>query len=138
MFGCNRIENTYIVLPYCRISEVSNKVGRIDDNFRALARKLSFFPTELDFFLYTITLCMYSNYLSTFNLFSFIISNTDKHEFSSKRKLICCFNDVMNHFDCVIKRGVHLQKMHSCSKTIRGISFFCSKNIRGISRKNIS
>ena len=37
------IENTYIVLPY------NNEVGRID-NFRALARKLSFFPTELDIF----------------------------------------------------------------------------------------
>ena len=33
------IENTYI----------SNSVGRID-NFRALARKLSFLPTELDSF----------------------------------------------------------------------------------------
>ena len=28
---------------------MSNEVGRID-NFRALARKLSFFPTELDVF----------------------------------------------------------------------------------------
>ena len=33
----------------CRISKISNEVGRID-NFRALARKLSFLPTELDIF----------------------------------------------------------------------------------------
>ena len=33
----------------CRISKISNKVGRID-SFRALARKLSFLPTELDIF----------------------------------------------------------------------------------------
>ena len=30
-----------------------------------------------------------------------------------------CCNDVMNHADCVIKRDVYLQKMHSCSKHIR-------------------
>ena len=40
------IENTYIVLLYIKIS---NEVGRID-NFRALARNLSFLPTELDIF----------------------------------------------------------------------------------------
>ena len=39
-------ENTYIVLPYIKMS---NEVGRID-NFRALARKLSFLPTEKDIF----------------------------------------------------------------------------------------
>ena len=59
---------------------MSNEVGRID-NFLALARKLSFLPTELDISLYTTTLCTYSIYLSTYNLLSFIISNTDKHEF---------------------------------------------------------
>ena len=45
--------------------KISNKVGRID-NFLALARKLSFLPTELDIFdtaLYT-----YPIYLSTFDL----------------------------------------------------------------------
>ena len=36
-------------------------------------------------------------------------------------------NDVMNHVDCVIKRDVCPQKMHSCSKNIRGISFFILK-----------
>ena len=40
------IENTYVVLPYIK---KSNEVGRID-NFRALARKLSFLPTELIIF----------------------------------------------------------------------------------------
>ena len=34
------------------------------------------------------------------------------------------FNDVMNHADCVIKRDVYQQKIHSCSKNICGISFF--------------
>ena len=43
----------------------------------------------------------------------------------------------MNHVDCIIKRDVYRQKMHLCSKNIRGISFFGSKNIRGISRKRI-
>ena len=33
----------------------------------------------------------------------------------------------MNHFDCVIKRDVYLQKMHSCSKNIRGVSAFVLK-----------
>ena len=43
-----------------------------------------------------------------------------------------CCNDVMNHVDCVIKRDVYPQKIYSCSKNIRGISFL----IRGVS-KNI-
>ena len=55
----------------------------------------------------------------------FIISNT--HEFSTIWKWISCCNDVMNHADCVIKREVYLHKMHSCSKNIRGISFFVLK-----------
>ena len=33
----------------------------------------------------------------------------------------------MNHVDCVIKRDVYPQKMHSCSKTIRTISVFVLK-----------
>ena len=33
----------------------------------------------------------------------------------------------MNHVDCVIKRDVYPQKMHSCSKNIRDISFFVLK-----------
>ena len=55
------------------------------------------------------------------DLLSFIISNTDKHEFS--RIWICtsCYNDVMNQPD------IYPQKMHSCLKNIRGISFFVIK-----------
>ena len=40
---------------------------------------------------------------------------------------ISCSNDVMNHVDCVIKRDVYPQKIHSCSKNICGISFFVLK-----------
>ena len=70
---------------------------------------------------------MYSIYLSTSFLFSFIISNSDKHELSSIWKWISLCNDVMNHVDCVIKRDVYPQKMHSCSKNIRAISFLVLK-----------
>ena len=71
---------------------------------------------------------MYSIYLSTYNLLSFIVSNSDlTHEFSSIWKCISCFNDVMNHIDCVIKYGVYPRKMHSCSKNIHGMSFFVLK-----------
>ena len=73
------------------------------------------------------TLCTYSVYLSTSDLLSFIISNTDKHEFSSIWKWVRYCNDVMNHFDCEIKLDVYPQKMHSCSKNIRGISFYVKK-----------
>ena len=73
------------------------------------------------------TLCTYSIYLSTFDLLSFIMSNTDKYEFSSIWKWISCSNDVMNHVDYVIKRDVYPQKMHLCSKNIRGISVFVIK-----------
>ena len=61
------------------------------------------------------------------DLLSFIISNTDKHEFSSIWKWIGFCNDVMNHVDYVIKRDVYPQKMHSCSKNIHGISAFVLK-----------
>ena len=40
---------------------------------------------------------------------------------------ISYYNDVMNHVDCVIKRDVYWQKIHSCSKNIRDISFFVLK-----------
>ena len=66
---------------------------------------------------------MYSIYLSTSDLLSFIIYNTDKHEFSSIWTWISCCNDIMNHVDCIIKRDVFQQEMHSCSKNICGISF---------------
>ena len=36
-------------------------------------------------------------------------------------------NDVMNHVDCVITLDVYPQKMHSCSRNIRGISVFVLK-----------
>ena len=100
--------------------------------------KLSILPTELDtFFLYTAKLYTYSIYLSTSDLSSFIISNTDKYKFSSTWKWISCCNDVMNHIDCVIKRDVYPQKMHSCFKNIRGISFFVKKYLWYIYIKNI-
>ena len=66
-------------------------------------------------------------YLSTSDLLSYIISNSDKHEFSSIWNWISCCNDVINHADCVIKRNVYPQKMHSCPKNIRGISVFVLK-----------
>ena len=68
------------------------------------------------------TLYTYSIYLSASDLLSFIICNTDKYEFSSIWKWMSCCNDVKNHADCVIKRDVYPQKMHPCSKNIRGIS----------------
>ena len=36
-------------------------------------------------------------------------------------------NDIINHVDCVMKRDVYPQKMHSCSKNIRGILFLFYK-----------
>ena len=71
---------------------------------------------------------MYSIYLSMSDLLSFIISNAVKHEFSSIWNWISCCKDVMNHVDRVIKRDVHPQKMHLCSKNICCIS---KKNIMG-------
>ena len=81
----------------------------------------------------------YSIYVSAYDLIGFIIRNTDKQEFSSIWKWISSSTDVMNHVDCVMKRDVYPQKMHSDSKNISGISFlFCSTYIRGISRNDIS
>ena len=57
-------------------------------------------------------------------LLSFVIFNTDKHELSSIWKWITCCNDVMNDVDCVIKRDVYPQNVHSCYKNIRVISVF--------------
>ena len=81
--------------------------------------------------IYGNTIYMYSIYLSTSDLLSCIISNTDKYEFSSIWKWISNFNDVMNHIDCVKKRDVYPQKMHSCSKNIHCISEKKKKNIIG-------
>ena len=80
---------------------------------------------------------MYSIYLSTFDLLTFIISYTDKHEFSCVWKWIRCCDDVMNHIYCVIKRDVYVQKMHSCSNNIHGISVFVLK-ISMTYKKNMS
>ena len=68
---------------------------------------------------------MYSIYLSPSDLLSFVISNTDKHEFSSIRKWITYCNDVINDVDCVIKHDVYPQNVHSFSKN--GISVFVLK-----------
>ena len=89
--------------------KISNEVGRID-KFRALAR-----------------ICPHSIYLSTSGLLNFIISKTDKHEFSSIWKCISCSNDGINHIGCVMKRDVYPQKMHLCSNNISGISFYVLK-----------
>ena len=70
---------------------------------------------------------MYSTYISTSDLLSFIILNTDKHEFCSIWKWISWSNDVINHLDFVIKHDIYPQKMHSCSKNTHGISFFVLK-----------
>ena len=69
------------------------------------------------------------------NLLSVIISNSDKHEFRSIWKRISCSNDVKNHVDCVIKRDVYPQKMHSCSKNNLVSFFCCSNNIHGYQEK---
>ena len=66
----------------------------------------------------------YLSFLSVSNLLSFLLFLTPTtHEFSS----MSCFNDVMNHVDCVIKRYVYPQKTHSSSKNIRCISVFVLK-----------
>ena len=55
-----------------------------NDNFRALARKLSSLTTELDIFIYGNTIYMYVFYLSsTSDLLSSNVSYTCKHEFRS-------------------------------------------------------
>ena len=43
---CQSMEIWRIRIYCCRTSKISNEVGRID-NFRALARKLSFLQTEI-------------------------------------------------------------------------------------------
>ena len=84
---------------------------------------------ERDTHTHTHTMYVFylSFYLSASDLLSFIISNTNEHEFNCISKWISCCYDVMNHVDCVIKRDVYLQKMHSCSKNIRGRSVFVLK-----------
>ena len=43
-------------------------------------------------------------------------------------------DDVMNNVECVIKPDVNLRKIHSCSRNVRGLSFYVLKDIRGISK----
>ena len=52
------------------------------------------------------------------DLLSFMISTSNKNEYSSILKWISCCNDVMNHVACVRKRDVYPQKMYPCSKNI--------------------
>ena len=61
------------------------------------------------------------------DLLIFVISNSNKHEFSSIWRWISCCNDVMNHGDYVIKCDVYPQKKHSYSKNIYGISILVLK-----------
>ena len=72
-----------------------------------------FSQPSLIFLIYNSTIYVF--YLSTSDLLSFVISNIDKHELSSIWKWITCCNDVMNDVDCVIKRDVYPQNVHSCS-----------------------
>ena len=74
---------------------------------------------------------MYSNYISTSDLLSFCICNTDEQEFSSIWKFISYSNDVMNHVDRIIKREGNTFMFQKYPWYI--ISVF--KTIRGISRK---
>ena len=103
------------------MSKISNEVRRTD-NFRALARKLSFLPIESHIFdirqQYVRILFIFQYLICSV----FIMSNINNHEFS--RWIRCC-NDVMNK--AVKKHDVYPQKMHSCSKTIHGISVFVLK-----------
>ena len=80
---------------------------------------------------------MYSIYLSLSDVLSFIISNTDKHEFSSIWKWIRSSNDILNDVDCIIKRDVCLLKIHIVSKNNHGISFSALKTSKVYQKKNI-
>ena len=64
---------------------------------------------------------MYSIYLSTSDLLSFVMFNTDNHEFSSIWKWVSCSNDVMNHVDYVIK--LYPQKCIRVLKIFVGYKF---------------
>ena len=66
---------------------------------------------------------MYSIYLATSDLLSFVISNTDKHEFSSIWKWSTYCNDVMNDVDCVIKRDVYRKMFIHVLKISVGYQF---------------
>ena len=98
----------------CRISKISNEVGRID-NFRALTIKLSFLPTELDIF------DIRQHYVCILFIFRSLISIA---VYGNGLAVLMTSRD---HVDCVIKRDLYHQKMHSCSKIICGISFFVVK-----------
>ena len=120
-----RIENTHIVLP-C-IKKYLTRWGEFIIFLPRLENDHSPNLVIYFFYIYTTTLCTYFSYLSASYLLSFIISNTDKHEFSSIWKWISCCNDLMNHVACLIKRDVSRKKMHLCSENIRDISVFALK-----------
>ena len=83
----------------CRISKISNSVGRID-NFRDLVRKLSFLPTDLDIFdirqHYICILFIFQRLIYYFLLF---VTPTNVN-LAIYGNGFSCFNDVMNHIDC--------------------------------------
>ena len=91
-----------------------------------ICRCVSFYSHSLAHREYVHSVAVFQKCLTS-DLLSIIISNTDKHEFSSIWKWIKCCNDVMSNADCVIKCDVYLQKIHSCSKYIHGISVFVLK-----------
>ena len=66
---------------------------------------------------------MYVFYLSF--MLSFIIFNTDKHEFSSLWKWVSCCNDVMNHVDCIMKRRLPAENVFTFLK----YPWYIKKNI---------
>ena len=111
------------MLPYIK------NISRVWEN----TRQFSFLPTELDI----IDIRQhYVRILFIFQCFICCISNTDKHELGSIWERISCCNDVINHVDSVIKRDVYPQKMHSCSKNIRGKSSFFVLKLSVVCKKN--
>ena len=123
LFQTSEISNLDMKIDNCQvpslfqISEISNLDISIDNSQDStvfptsnLGEKIIISPKRVRYFSYTTTLCTYSVYLSTSDLLSFIISNTDKNEFSSIWKWISCSNDVMNYVACLIKRDVSPRK----------------------------
>ena len=115
------IENTYIVLPI--IKKCLTRLGELV-TFEPWRENYHFSqPSQIQVYGNTIDVF----YLSLSDLLSCINSNTDKYEFISIWNKLAVCNDVINHVDNVIKPDVYPQKMYSCSKDIRGFSFFVLK-----------
>ena len=123
-------EYVYSVVVY---QKVSNEVGRID-NFLALARKLSFLPTELDIFdiqqhyVRILFIFQHLNFWAFLNLTS---TNMNLALYGNWLAVLMTSCLVHHKMWCLPER------IHSCSKNICGISFFCSKNIHCIYKKKI-